>query len=225
MTSAITTVLTYGESQIRTRSDEKVNLTDMWKASGADPERRPGDWLAQDGTRRFCEYLADTVPGGIENLAEKSRGGATGGGATWAHWQLAIAYARYLSPAFHVWCNEVIRAEMQRRAEPTIAPVSIINALAACNLTVGDNSGAAADLKNKLGLYARSARISFQRAHGRLKRDFHVASYRYLSLIHYPLAREQLIALAEHPDMAPALAASAATNQLNLFASLTKGSN
>lgn len=35
MTSAITTVLTYGESQIRTRSDEKVNLTDMWKASGA----------------------------------------------------------------------------------------------------------------------------------------------------------------------------------------------
>lgn len=107
--------------------------------------------------------------------------------------------------------------------QPTIAPASIINALAACNLTVGDNSGAAADLKSKIGLYARSAHISFQRAHGRVKRDFRVPSYRYLSLIHYPLAREQLIALAEHPEMAPALAASAATNQLNLFASLAKG--
>ena len=31
------------------------------------------------------------------------------GAETWAHWQLALAYARYLSPAFHAWCNSVIR--------------------------------------------------------------------------------------------------------------------
>ncbi|MDO9713867.1 KilA-N domain-containing protein [Paracraurococcus lichenis] len=30
-------------------------------------------------------------------------------GATWAHWQLALAYARYLSPEFHLWCNTVVR--------------------------------------------------------------------------------------------------------------------
>jgi hypothetical protein len=106
---------------------------------------------------------------------------------------------------------------------PTVAPTDIINALAANNLRVGDNPSVSADLKSKIGLFARSARISFQRAHGRLKRDFRVASYRYLSLVHYPLAREQLLALAERPDMPPALAASAATKQLDLFAALAKG--
>ena len=33
-------------------------------------------------------------------------------GGTWAHWQLALAYARYLSPASHLWCNTVVRAAL-----------------------------------------------------------------------------------------------------------------
>ena len=37
-------------------------------------------------------------------------------GGTWAHWQLALPYARYLSPAFHLWCNTVVRAAMERPA-------------------------------------------------------------------------------------------------------------
>src|SRR3712207_2355569 len=40
---------------------------------------------------------------------------------TWAHWQLALSYARYLSPAFHLWCNTVVRAAMERRAGPPAA--------------------------------------------------------------------------------------------------------
>ena len=31
------------------------------------------------------------------------------GGGTWAHWQLGLAYTKYLSPEFHIWCNEAIK--------------------------------------------------------------------------------------------------------------------
>ena len=34
-------------------------------------------------------------------------------GATFAHWQIALAYAKYLSPEFHMWCNEVVREKME----------------------------------------------------------------------------------------------------------------
>jgi hypothetical protein len=36
-------------------------------------------------------------------------------GGTWAHWQIALAYAKYLSPEFHMWCNTVVRAHMEGR--------------------------------------------------------------------------------------------------------------
>ncbi|MBL6459160.1 KilA-N domain-containing protein [Belnapia sp. T6] len=39
-------------------------------------------------------------------------------GGTWAHWQLALSYARYLSPRFHRWCNIVVRAAMEHLDGP-----------------------------------------------------------------------------------------------------------
>ena len=30
-----------------------------------------------------------------------------------AHWQIALAYAKYLSPEFHMWCNTVVRERME----------------------------------------------------------------------------------------------------------------
>ncbi len=89
-------------------------LTDMWRAAGSDEgKKRPSDWLALESAREFREYLETTLPGGSLTRATEGRGGAT-----WAHWQLALAYAKYLSPAFHAWCNDVVRAVMQGRLAP-----------------------------------------------------------------------------------------------------------
>ncbi len=41
--------------------------------------------------------------------------------ATWAHWQIGLAYAKYLSPAFHAWCNEVVRGHMEGDLRPAAA--------------------------------------------------------------------------------------------------------
>ncbi len=35
-------------------------------------------------------------------------------GSTFAHWQIGLAYAKYLSPEFHMWCNTVVRRHMER---------------------------------------------------------------------------------------------------------------
>jgi hypothetical protein len=104
--------LIYNGIAIRDR-DGKLNLTDMWKASGADPSRQPAEWLRSKDSKRFADFLADTLNLGNSQdaLIETDRGGREPG--TWAHWQLGLAYAKYLSPAFHAWGNQVIRDRME----------------------------------------------------------------------------------------------------------------
>lgn len=103
----------YFKSEAIRDEDDYLCLTDMWRASGSDPSRRPVEWLRQEGTQRFSDYLANEV--GETHLVRAERGepGSRGGGATWAHWQLGMAYAKYLSPEFHAWCNDVVRKVMQ----------------------------------------------------------------------------------------------------------------
>lgn len=41
------------------------------------------------------------------------------GGGTYAHWQLGLAYAKYLSPEFHICCNTVVRERMEGKPAAT----------------------------------------------------------------------------------------------------------
>src|SRR4051812_21025347 len=66
-------------------------LTDMWKATGSDKSQRPAKWLASEQARTFAGFLNDcaVVRNADISLVVVERG--AGGGATWAHWQLAFA--------------------------------------------------------------------------------------------------------------------------------------
>lgn len=101
----------YFKSQAIREDGEFLCLTDMWRAAGDESRKRPSDWLAFESTQQFREYLETTLPEGSLTRATEGRSGGT-----WAHWQLAMAYAKYLSPEFHAWCNEVVRAVMQGQA-------------------------------------------------------------------------------------------------------------
>ena len=133
------TLLTYEGTAIRRRG-EMLNLTDMWHAAGSPAYRRPPLWLDMEETKRFrafgrrrWSYRADSEAeasgvadpnithgdvwtAGGDDLVTTARG--RHGGGTWAHWQLALAYAKHLSPAFHAWCNDVVRNAMQRFGGP-----------------------------------------------------------------------------------------------------------
>lgn len=92
---------------------EMLCLTDMWKAQGSPDGRGPNDWRALSATAEFVEHVALVLNAGNSGneLFEVKRGGRTPG--TWAHWQIALAYAKYLSPEFHMQCNVVIRERME----------------------------------------------------------------------------------------------------------------
>ncbi|MCZ4501023.1 MAG: KilA-N protein [Marmoricola sp.] len=107
---------------------EMLSLTDMWKAAGADSSRQPSNWLASADAKRFIEVLEEVLnPRNSGNeLVKVQRGGKTPG--TFAHWQIGLAYAKYLSPDFHMWCNEVVRERMEGRV-PVGIPDDIVEML------------------------------------------------------------------------------------------------
>ncbi len=90
----------------------------MWRAAGADPSKRPAQWARYEGAQ-FVEFIGENLNMLPEHIIEAERGRD---GATWAHWQVGLAYAKYLSPAFHAWCNEVVRPA---RLTPGSAPAAV----------------------------------------------------------------------------------------------------
>lgn len=104
-------LLVYEGGVIHAR-DEMLSLTDMWRAASIPEEKRPADWLALSSTAEFRSAVEASFNAGKSGI-ETKRGGSAAG--TWAHWQIALAYAKYLSPAFHMWCNTVVRERMEGR--------------------------------------------------------------------------------------------------------------
>lgn len=90
------------------RDGELWCMTDLWRAASSPKSKRPGEWLRYEGAS-FVEFLRASLDMGHAPITKTSRK-AGGGGDTWGHWQLALAYAQWLSPEFHARVNEVYRA-------------------------------------------------------------------------------------------------------------------
>lgn len=110
-------LLAYQGASIRLREQsgtipDMLNLTDMWKASGSDDAKRPADWKRKAGAD-FIAAFSDTIDVPSEHIWDANRIARDG---TWSHWQIGFAYAKYLSPEFHMWCNEVVRKEIERKS-------------------------------------------------------------------------------------------------------------
>lgn len=139
--------LVYNGALIHEKAD-RLSLTDMWEAAGSVVARKPSEWLRSAEAKHFISFLAVTK--GISEVGKSHFGlvvthkGGINKGQTWAHWQIALAYAKYLSPEFHMWCNQVVRAHMEGRAAAT-----------ASNLTKYDASIIGNIVKNCTGVTVR----------------------------------------------------------------------
>lgn len=104
-------VVSYNDVEIG-MSGDMLNLTAMWRASGENQHRAPAQWARKEG--------ADFIRKNGLNVADRhiweSRRGKNGG--VWAHWQIGMAYAAYLSPQLHAHINEVYRAYLQGDLTP-----------------------------------------------------------------------------------------------------------
>lgn len=101
--------------------EEMLSLTDMWRAAGSPAKKDPYEWGRYAG-REFIEFIAENLkPGSArneklpKNIWKTVRGGSKPG--TSAHWQIGLAYAKYLSHEFHAWCNTVVRGAMEVMAK------------------------------------------------------------------------------------------------------------
>ncbi len=110
-------------------------LTDLWRAAGAPRDKRPNEYLRYEG-KAFAEFLNDSLDAGMARIT-KTRKIPGGGGETWAHWQLALAYAKWLDHAFHARVNEVYRAfaagQLQPRSDEAVRLALRIERLSAAN--------------------------------------------------------------------------------------------
>lgn len=80
-----------------------VNATEMAKTYG----KRPADFLKTGPTREFIEALSATKGIVATDLVIVRNGGTRFG--TWMHEDVALEFARWLSPAFAIWCNDRIK--------------------------------------------------------------------------------------------------------------------
>lgn len=81
-----------------------VNATQMAKQY----DKRTTDWVRLPSTKRFLSTLAEVRKSHFAYI-QSIKGGVNYGGETWMHEDVALEFARWLSPEFAIWCNDKIK--------------------------------------------------------------------------------------------------------------------
>lgn len=107
MSNQALAVLMIGTAEVRRNADGLVSITDLYQTASsqgmADGKRDPRRWKDEAG-KDFIEAVAGALNVRPTDIMKSTRGK---GGGTFAHWQIALAYAKYLSPELHMQVNEV----------------------------------------------------------------------------------------------------------------------
>ena len=97
---------------------DMVNLNQLHLASGKRKNQAPAQWLRLATSIRFIDKLTEYANVDKSHILKTARGE---GGGTQAHWQIALAYAKYLSPEIHLQINQVFRERLQELIDPELA--------------------------------------------------------------------------------------------------------
>jgi len=104
-----TQIFKYNENPITfmTGAATMVSATQMARPF----KKRPVDWLRFQQSQSFIKELSKVRNHTLADLVQVKKGGRTPG--TWFHEDVAIEFARWLSPAFAIWCNDRIKELMK----------------------------------------------------------------------------------------------------------------
>ncbi len=90
-----------------------VNLNELHELSGKIKGKEPTRWTSLTSVKNIIE----TANNGKTVILKTQRGI---GGGTWAHWQLALSYAQYLSPELHLIVNRVFKERLEETIDPEL---------------------------------------------------------------------------------------------------------
>lgn len=115
----ISQVFNYEGSGITFRKNGKlmVNATEMAKRFG----KQPIGWLRTQETDTYLSELSKLRNCSLADLVQVNKGGNNPG--TWFHEDVALEFARWLSPSFAIWCNDRIK-ELLQYGETSLQPQS-----------------------------------------------------------------------------------------------------
>lgn len=82
-----------------------VNATQMAKPFSKSAKH----WLSNQSTEDYLSELSKVRNLTFADLVIVSKGSPDNGGGTWMHEDVALEFARWLSPAFAIWCNDRIK--------------------------------------------------------------------------------------------------------------------
>lgn len=116
MGSELQVILNHNGVDIVADDEKFVSLTEIWKASGSDNAKTPARYLRNDHASEFISSLARNLKVQICTLTKVRRGKHLGG--TWGHWQVAMAYAKWVNPDFHQAVNEGFRRWHEEEKNP-----------------------------------------------------------------------------------------------------------
>ena len=115
--------------EITTDSEGRFNLNALHRASGAEKKNGPSYWLALDTTKSLIseleQQLSDTEIS--VSVIKSVKGGLSQG--SYAHELLAIAYASWISPSFHLQVNQVFLDYRTGKLQPVQQrdPMEVLN--------------------------------------------------------------------------------------------------
>lgn len=95
-----------------------ISLTDLWKEAGSPKSKDPNTWSNRESTIELIDTIStflNTPKMGVL----KSKRGKTGGG-TWAHKNIALAYAKWLDPKLHILVNEIFFERVEEEKNPDL---------------------------------------------------------------------------------------------------------
>lgn len=109
----------YNGHEVKYDDRRLIDVTAMWKAVGSPKDREFWQWKRKSGAS-FIKDLASALDLPTGHIQRTTRGGSGvgGSGGSWAHWQIALAYAKYLSNEFHRFVNEAFREWVEEKADP-----------------------------------------------------------------------------------------------------------
>lgn len=115
-------VFNYNGASITFQTGEAtmVNATEMAKPFG----KVAKDWLKTSQTQEFLSILSKGRKIPLAEMVIVTKGGNNSG--TWMHEDVALEFARWLSPQFAIWCNDRIKELMRHGVTATPAAIESI---------------------------------------------------------------------------------------------------
>lgn len=170
-----TIALTLGNITIR-QLNGLFSLNDLHTAAGSEPKHQPHEFLRIEQTKALVAELSNS--GDSRNYLETKRGKF---GGTYACRELVIAYAAWISAAFHL---KVIRVFLAATARPTNPAIDYDRI----------SPAQAQDLKEIVAAIVQAGVQGYGETWSRLQRKFRVNSYLELPATQHLEARQYLIA-------------------------------